>query len=124
MTAAPLNGHNLSDPPPLPEPAPVIARAVYEHQQDPTDVPWDDLDDEDRQLLTAHAVAHISAHMGWLEKHGFRVLPPGAVLRPKSDDEAAAMDQAVRLYAEAKKRKAGLLMGEKKLILPPGSTRQ
>jgi hypothetical protein len=119
----PLNGHNLSDPPPIPEPAPVIAERLFDHDAVEGEA-WADQDAEAREAITSTVRDVISLHMAFLAEHGFKLLPPGAVLRPKSDEEAAMMAEAVRLYGEAKKRKGGLLAGERKLILPPGSTRQ
>jgi len=65
----------------------------------------------------------IGAHMAWLDARGFRLLPPGAVPRPKSEDEAMAMLKASKDWFDAKKRKGGLVGGvaPRKLILPPGT---
>lgn len=117
MTA--INGHSPQPITELPEPAPAIARAIYEAGAEEGDVPWDGLAEEEREALTNYARDHIGAHMHLLAERGFRILPPGAVLRPKTDDEAAAMAEGVRLYHEAKKRKPGLVGSvAPKLILP------
>lgn len=108
MTA--LNGHNLSDPPPIPEPKVVIARQVWDAGLEDGDTPYDELEPDQVEQLENLAADYIGCHMKFLEKHGFRLLPPGAVLRPKSDQEAAAMEAGVRLYREAKGRKGGLLV--------------
>jgi hypothetical protein len=117
----PLNGHAIGQPSTLPEPAAVIAERLYGAQADDGDTPWLELEPEEREGFTDTVRLAISLHMGFLNEHGFKIVPPGAVLRPKSDEEAAMMAEAVRLYGEAKKRKGGLLTGERKLILPKGA---
>lgn len=120
MTAAPINGHNPATPPLPPEPKWGIAERLYEAGFEDGDTPWADLQPEEREALSNLALDYISAHMAWLNEHGFKIIPPGSVLRPKSDEEAAMMAEAIRLYHEAQKRKGGLLAGERKLILPKG----
>lgn len=123
---APLNGHDLSaKPDPIPEPKGVIAREVYALYAEEDDEPYDDLTDAQRDSLEAFAVAYISSHMKFLAQHGFRLLPPGAVLRPKSDEEAGAMEHAVKLYRQAATRKGGLVSAVAPgLILPKGAKLQ
>jgi hypothetical protein len=122
MNAAPLNGHNLSADP-LPEPAPIIAQRFYEAEAADGDTPYADLPEHEREQLTDYVRGVLNQHMRLLSEQGFRILPPGAVLRPKNDQEAGAMQEALRIYAEAKARKGGLIgsVAPKKLILPPGS---
>lgn len=115
----PVNGHG----PPPPEPLSIaIARAVWTANMGEGDAPWDQLTPDEQEYLGAHAEGYIAAHMALLQANGFRILPPGAFPRPKSDEEAAAMLLAVKAYREAKKRKGGLVgsVAPKKLILPPG----
>lgn len=112
-----INGH-APEPPVLPEPKCAVARWVYEAGIEDGDLAWDELPDDDREALENYALDYLSAHMSWLAKHGFKIIPPGSVLRPKSDEEAAMMTEAVRLYRAAKSRKSGLLAGERKLIIP------
>lgn len=115
MTA--VNGHQPTAPP---DPRHHVARAVYAENIEPGDIPFDELDEEEQQALVDLAEVHITSHLAFLTEHGFRLVPVGAALRPKSDDEAAAMLQAVRLYHDAKGRKGGLVgsVAPKKLILP------
>lgn len=121
----PINGHapepEASETPPL-----AIARAVYTEGLQDGDTPFDDLDPEDREALIAYADEHIQAHMAHLAASGFRLLPPSATLRPKTEAEALAMIQASKDWFDAKKRKPGLVgsVAPKKLILPPGSKLQ
>lgn len=118
---ASLNGTPITPPPEdLPDPKCVVARAVYEEAFEEGDAPWDELVLEEAEALEELAAAYLNAHMQFLAAHGFRILPPGAVLRPKSDDEAAAMEVAVKAYRQAKNRKGGLLAGPG-LILPKGA---
>jgi hypothetical protein len=108
-----------------PDPAADIARAVYRAGMEDGDVPFDDLDEDERGGLIDWAQAHIAAHIAWLQQQGFRLLPPGATLRPKSEAEALAMLQASKDWFDAKKRKPGLVGSvAPKLILPPGSKLQ
>jgi len=121
---APLNGTHLGSAPPE-EPRVSVARAVYEANAEDGDAPWPELDDEERQSLTDWAEAYLSAHIGWLETHGFRLLPPGAVPRPQSEAEAMAMLKASKGWFDAQKRKPGLVGAvAPKLILPPGTKLQ
>lgn len=120
----PLNGHSLAAAP-VPDLGVVIAQRFYEAQAEDGDVAWADLSEHDRADMIDYVRAVIGQHMHWLNENGFRLLPPGAVLRPKNDNEAGAMQEALRLYGEAKKRKGGLIGSvAPKLILPPGSKLQ
>jgi hypothetical protein len=118
----PVNGHPIPTTPPAPpDPREQVARAVYAFNAEDGDATFDDLDPAERQVLIDYAEAHITAHIAALTASGFKLLPPGATLRPKSDDEAAAMLQAVRLWTEANARKVGLVGSvAPKLILPKG----
>lgn len=119
MNAKALNGHDPGPTPP-PEPAPLVARWVYDANLDEGDLSFDGLPEEDRALLINFARDYIGSHVRFCTENGIRLVGPGMVLRPKSDEEAAMMTEAVRLYSEAKGRKGKLLTGERKLILPPG----
>lgn len=105
------------------EPAPAVARGIYESQAEDGDRPFDDLGAEERQDLIDYCGIAIGLHAQWLSEKGFRIVPPGDVPRPKTDEEAAAMVQAVKVYQAAKARKGGLVgsVAPKKLILPPGT---
>lgn len=122
---APINGHapepEASETPPL-----AVARAVYTNGVEDGDTAFDELDAEDREALIAYADEHIQAHMAHLAASGFRLLPPGAMLRPHSKDEALAMLQASKDFFDAQKRKPGLVgsVAPRKLILPKGSKLQ
>lgn len=119
----PINGHSLTpEPDRLPEPKSVIARQVWDAGFMDGDLTWDDLDDEQRGALENLASDYIACHMRFLSEHGFRLIPPNTVLRPKSDEEAAMMTEAVRLYRAAKTRKGGLVGSTApKLIIPKGT---
>lgn len=109
------------------DPAEEIARIVQEALRgDTNDIPWADLCEADRQGEVFIAEHYLAAHLQWLAEHGFKVVPPGAVLMPKSDDEAMAMVKAAKAYFDAKKRKGQLVntAAPRKLILPPGSKLQ
>jgi hypothetical protein len=103
-----------------------VAESVYDAVSEPGDTPWASLGDGERDLLGQHAELYIMAHIISMQTRGLRIIPPGAVARPTSDDEAAAMARAVKLYMDAKNRKGGLVgsVAPKKLILPPGSKLQ
>lgn len=109
-----VNGH-APETPPL-----VVARAVYNSDIEDGDLPFDDLSAEEREALVAYADEHIRAFTEHLAAAGFKLLPPGAAPIPKSDEEAAGMLVAVKAYRDGKKRKGGLLLQDKKLIMPPG----
>lgn len=118
MTA--INGHQPTAPPP--DPAPEVARAVWTAGMELADSPFDDLDADAQEGLIEYARSYIGCHIAWMAAQGLRILPPGAAVIPRTDDEAAAMLLAVKSYREAKKRKGGLLVQDKKLILPPGTS--
>lgn len=118
MTAA-LNGKHLAEPPP--DPAPAIAEAVWTANMADGDATFADLEEGEQTNLIDYARHYLAAHVTWLQSRGFRIIPPGAAVIPKTDDEAAAMLLAVKSYRDGKKRKGGLLVQDKKLILPPGA---
>lgn len=121
MTDNRINGHALPAQPVPPDPRPAIAEAVYTIMMDEGDPPFSDLDAEDRKDILAITEHYINAHIGWLSQQGFRLLPPGVTPLPKSPEEALAMVQAAKAYADSQKRKSKLFGGaSKKLILPKG----
>lgn len=116
----PLNGKTT--PEPL-NPARDVARALVAeyHAHDPIgQSAWDDMSEEEQAQEVQLAENYISMQAQWMQERGWRVVPPGASVIPTSDQEATAMLVAVKTYREAKKRKGGLLVNQKKLILPPG----
>lgn len=104
-----------------PDPAEDIAKVVQEALRDGSDDPaWPDLTDEQRQDEVYLAQHYLLAHINWLGQRGFKVIPPGAVPVPKTDDEAMALVQTAKAYFDGKKRKGQLVntVAPRKLILP------
>ena len=62
----------------------------------------------------------ISAFTKAATERGVRFMPPGCVARPASDEEAAMMQAAVKAYAEAKRRKPGLIGSVSPALVLPG----
>lgn len=123
MTAL-INGHA---PQPPPDPREPIAKAVIEaiRAENPDAEAWDDLSAEDRESELYLAEQYITAHMGFMAMHGFRVFPPGVTPIPKSEQEALAMVQAAQRFLDSRKRKSKLISGRpQKLILPKGAKLQ
>jgi hypothetical protein len=81
-----------------------VARAVYAADMEVGDILFDDLADDERSALISYADDYLTVYTAWLKNHGFRLIPPGAIVRPTCDEEANAMLHSV-----------------KKLILPPGT---
>jgi hypothetical protein len=80
---------------------------------------FDALPQEDRDAMLTLARAATVAHVAWMQDSGFRIAPPGMMLRPKSEDDAKAMILAGREYlAKPKDRKA--LLARPALVIPRG----
>lgn len=123
MTA--LNGTVLD--PELPDPRKAVAEAVYTAMMDEGDPPFAELDPEDMADLLDLTANYLNAHLNFLHANGFRMVPPGAIVKPSSEPEALAMVKAAKAFFDAQKRRGGLLAGtvrKPQLILPPGSKLQ
>lgn len=118
MTA--LNGQVLGSPPEPPNPKLDVARAVFSTLADEGET-WDALTEDDQAEFLNIADHYLSAHSAWLISHGFRVIPPGAAMRPKTEAEAMGMLQAAKDFLTAAKRKPGLLTTGPRLIVPKGA---
>lgn len=92
-----------------------VAIAMFTATGDETDGAreFDALPQEDRDNMLAVATAGMAAHLDWLTEHGFRIAPPGTMLRPKTEDDAKAMMLAARDFLAKPK-------GKKALIASPG----
>lgn len=116
----PINGTNLGAGASQ-DPAEAVAEMVYMQSFEEGDEAWADLAEDDRENLVELARLHVAAHLTWITAQGIRMVPPGAMLRPKSEAEAMAMLQASKDFFDGQKRK-GKLMGEgpakRKLIIP------
>jgi hypothetical protein len=112
MTA--INGHGA------PDPARDVAQFVYAAGFEDGDTPWAELSEDERDALIGFAHDHLQAHLRWLVASGFKVIPPGHVPNPTSDDEAMAMVKVAKHYFDAKKRKGHLVASgpRPKLIVP------
>jgi hypothetical protein len=101
-----------------------VAIAMYIASGDGTDTAetFDSLPDDDRYALMEMARVGMAAHVDWLTDNGFRIAPPGTMLRPKTKDDAQAMIMAAREFlAKGQGRtssKPKLITGPA-LILPP-----
>lgn len=115
MTA--LNGQTVGAPPDPPNPKLDVARAVFATLADDGET-WDDLSEGEQAEFLNIADHYLSAHSAWLISHGFRVIPPGAAMRPKTEAEAMGMLQAAKEFLTAAKRKPGLLTTGPRLIVP------
>ena len=96
----------------------VVARALTAATGDDS---YDDLDEADKGLMLQSAMVAIEAHTAWLEAAGFRLVPPGMTIKPKTDAEAQEMARQVKAFIDqpehARNRRKGLL--EKPRLMMP-----
>lgn len=102
-----------------------VAIAMYIASGDGTDTTetFDALPQDDQFALMEMARVGMAAHVDWLTDNGFRIAPPGTMLRPKTKDDAAAMILAGREFLEKGQGRSSSkpkLIGSPRLILPPG----
>lgn len=118
---APLNGHT----PPAPDPVADVAQAVTAalRAEAPDSPAWADLTDEDQAAELYLAQHYLAAHSAWLKANGFRIVPPGSVLRPATEQEAMMMVQGAKAFLDGQKRKGKLMDGavSRKVIVPKGT---
>lgn len=112
-----------------PDPTRTVAIAMFIESGDGTDTAetFDALKDDDRIAMLAMASTAMQAHLDWLTDNGFRIAPPGTMLRPKTKDDATAMILAGREFLEAGKGRSSSkskLIGSPRLILPPNGRLQ
>lgn len=109
MSAAPFDPRQLAE---------AVAKAILGAIDPEAD--WGAMDAAEQSdiLLAAHAA--VGAHDQWLTGAGFKIVPPGMVRIPRSDEEADAHRAAVRAYVDGKGRKSKLI-GSPALIVPPGA---
>lgn len=79
---------------------------------------WAGLPDDERGGVLALVEATIHAFTASLKEHGVKLLPPGVVATPKTEDEAAAMAVAIRQFKAAQKRRGGLITSSAGLVVP------
>jgi hypothetical protein len=96
-----------------------VAKAILGAASDGSE-DWDALPAEERDVIRTAAKAAMAAQAQGLIARGFRLVEPGAVLIPKSDEEAGAMLRAIKDFAATTRRK-GKLVGGPGLIVPPGA---
>lgn len=107
----------------------LVAIAMFIHTGDGEDTraTFDALPDEERFQMMEVARVAMAAHVDWLTDNGFRIAPPGTMLRPKTKDDAQAMIMAAREFlakGQGRTSSKPKLIGSPRLILPPGATRQ
>jgi hypothetical protein len=112
-----------------PDAARTVAIAMFTATGDETDAEtaFEALEPEDREQMLAIANVAMSAHMDWLIDNGFRLAPPGTMLRPKTKDDAHAMILAGKEFidkGQGRPSSKSKLIGSPKLILPNGGTLQ
>jgi hypothetical protein len=78
---------------------------------------WDGFTDEERDGLVEITRLGIQAFTAALGEHGIKLLPPGTMPRPSSDEEAKLMIAAGQQFLAVQKRKPGLI-GSAGLIVP------
>ncbi len=103
-----------------------VAKAVYESLND-TDEAWSDMSDEEKAPFVNIALAASAAYQELLEDLGVRIVPPGMMVRPKSDIEAAAMIKAAKEWLDQPEHtlaRRKQLVKAPALILPGNMTRQ
>lgn len=133
-----VDADNVGLPPPeagtAPDLTPIYratAVAILKATGERANEPWCDLDNKEwldappdlQTALLQAGKAAAATILKALSAGGYKIVPPGAVQRPRSDEEAAAMMTSVRQYAMEKKRKHSLVGGASGLILPPGLRR-
>ena len=107
----------------------LVAIAMYISSGDGTDTAetFDALPQDDQFALMEMARVAMAAHVDWLTDNGFRIAPPGTMLRPKTKDDAQAMILAAREFlakGQGRTSSKSKLIGSPRLIVPPGVTRQ
>jgi hypothetical protein len=103
-----------------------VAVAMYVASGDGTDsvATLDLLSEDDRFALLEMARVAMTTHLDWMQANGFRIAPPGTMLRPKTQDDAKAMILAGQEFLAAGKGRSSSkskLVGSPGLILPRGT---
>lgn len=94
----------------------VVGKALYEAMSDDDADRFDDLPLGEQQNFKALAEHAMTAHNDWMAENGFRVAPPGTMLRPKSEGDAKAMILAAKEFLATNSKQS--LLGRPKLIIP------
>lgn len=109
------------------EAAEAVGEALHQALAEEGEPVFADLEPDERAGIVSMAEVAMQAHLEWLDENGFRIAPPGTMLRPKTENDARAMILAGQQFlAEGKGRsssKRKLITGPG-LIVPPGTTRQ
>lgn len=79
----------------------IVARSLM-NASSGDETAWDLANEEDRNLMRELAHAAMGAHDAALTVAGFKIIPPGTVQVPHSDEEAGAMIRAAQTYMESK----------------------
>lgn len=122
-----LEVHEVNDN--TPDPTRAVAIAMFIESGDGTDTAetFDALKDDDRIAMLAMAATAMQSHLDWLTDNGFRIAPPGTMLRPKTKDDAQAMILAAREFLAKGQGRSSVkpkLIGSPRLILPPNGRMQ
>lgn len=103
------------------DPTYIVAAAMHDSMRDAEEPAFADLEDEERANFMAVALVAMDVHFEWLKSQGYRIAPPGTMLRPKSDGDARAMILAGQEWLKqpehAAARRKKLVAGPK-LIMP------
>lgn len=100
-----------------------VAEAVL-HLATEGETNWAALDESEQTDFLNIASVAVEAHVAWLTKAGFVLVPPGTLPSPRSHEEAEAMGKIAVAYMQAHKRKNGLVSSvSPKLVIPRGSSR-
>ena len=97
-----------------------VAIAIHGALSDGDEGSWPELSEDEQENLDALADHAIRAHIAWLTEAGFRIAPPGTMLRPKTEADAKAMLMAAQQFLQEHRTRGskGKLIGSPALIIP------
>ena len=101
-----------------------VAQTIYDAMRSDDDETWEELDDDAKGNILNLALIAGRAHDELLQDMGFRIAPPGTMLRPKSDNDARAMIKAGQDFLaqpEHARLRRKTLLTKPTLILPRGT---
>jgi hypothetical protein len=115
-----LNGKSVASGPRPPDPRQTVAEAMFLALAD-EGAAFADAHEDERQDYLNLAEHAIAAHVAFMASQGVRVIPPGSVCTPQTEEEAMAMVRIAKAFFDAQKRRGKLLESgprPKGLILP------